>query len=290
MGFDSYTELLTAWNEGQRLQSVVHKTGTSAAALSFYSLWGFSGQPPTGLYTGVALTATACDDGSPVGGLEHGYTATPATKHLLRVAGSCLTSTSQAPYFYLIYDRLLFYPGIDATSTSTQNLTNSTALPRYATGEGVMAWLEVTTALGTGTGTFTYTYTNSAGTAARSNPNTVLTVASAAANRIPHVSGQTNNNNYLFLPLEGSDNGVRSVESVTFTAAHSAGVCALVLGRPLAVLSVPQFQINSEKDLLFNTIGLPRIYDGACISALFYSPASVGASVVQGLDFDFVWN
>jgi hypothetical protein len=288
VGFDTFNDLRTAYDSGKRYLSVVHKAGTSNATGGFYSTWTFTGQPTAGTATGVTLTATDLDRAD-TGAFQIGRSA--GDQYLLRLSANALTSSGQAPYFLLVYDRLLYYPMISAVSTSSQPLTNVATLPRYTDGVGVMAWLEVTTAFGTGTGTFTFGddgYTNSAGVTGRQHGVTVLTVASAALNRLPHGGGITLNNNYSpFLPLQAGDVGIRSVQSVAFTAAHSAGVCALVLGKPLAVISVPQFKINAEREFVFN---LPTIDSDACLSALFWAPTALGASVVQGLDFETVWN
>lgn len=290
MGFTGFQGLIDAYNQGQRFRRRIGKT-VNVRDAGWHSMWPGSGDPGAGGYTGTALNAVALDD-TAAGAILHGGNVSALTKHLLRLLGQVSTGSSQVPTYLILYDRLLYYPQIDAAVATNQVLVNGVALPRYTDGVGVRAWLEITTSLGTGTGVVTFGdsgYTNSASVAGRQHGVTVNTAASLTSAKIPH-SGVTSGSNWNpFLPLQAGDIGMKSVESFRFTSAHSAGVVALVLGRPIATISIPQLKIAAERDFLLRGSRLPRIYDGACLDFLFNAPASINSNQVYSAELDFVW-
>lgn len=294
MGFTNLDDLiaeLTASTPKSRFRHFQKiRPNTAGVAAVWESWWAMGGDPQAGDLSGAALTAAQCTE-STTGAVDHGGNVTPDTKHLAAV-GVMASGSLLPPGQLIVLDRLLYYPGIDAAIATSQALVNGVALPRYTDGKGVRAFLEVTTALGTGTGVLTYGasgYTNSAGTTGRQHGVTVNTTASAAANRLPHSGAAQNNNWNPFLPLQAGDVGLRSVESIRFTSAHSAGVCALVLAYPLVTIPIPDVNVLCERDLLFQIPSLPRVYDGACLMGLFVGNGALNANSYLLGHMEFVW-
>jgi hypothetical protein len=126
-------------------------------------------------------------------------------------------------------------------------------------------------------------YTNSAGTAGRAfqGPVTFGATADAYATRVLH-SGNAAGRYGPFLPKQGADAGIRSVQSFTWsagTAYTGSGVVALCLARPLADIMIPQSGALTEKDVVNQLMSMPKIRDGACLGwMLFGTGATTAAS------------
>lgn len=173
------------------------------------SPWGTGGLPGTGgrqctnATTGAMVIPTSTIEGSK---LRIVRTRTYAS-------GSAATN--------VIYDRLVDYSGLDATSTATNNLA-AVALPRFTTGAGVFFVLEVfTTGASAVSTTATVSYTNQAGTAGRTAT-------------IPLVAGWLTATRIYIPNLQAGDSGVRSVQSVTLAnASPNAGNYGITLFAPL---------------------------------------------------------
>jgi hypothetical protein len=292
MGWTSYDDFITeVTTNGKKNLTQFTKTSlaTAGVAGTYYSAWPWTGFPVAGGYSGTALNAQLTDD-TTAGAIPHGGNVSADTKHLLWMSVMCAAATG-VPGKIILYDRLLYYPGINAAITTNQALVNGVSLARYTTGAGVRCWLENTVALGTATGVLTFGtsgYTNSAGTTGRQHGTTVNTVASSAVARIPH-SGQAVNMHNPYLPMQSGDLGVRSVQSIQFTTAHSAGTVALVLGKPLASLPIPAVNVMSERDFMFQIASLERVFDGACLSLLIYEPGALVASTPYEFELGVGW-
>jgi hypothetical protein len=115
--------------------------------------------------------------------------------------------------------------------------------------------------------------------------------ADAYATRVIH-SGNATGRYGPFLPLQGGDTGIKSIESFTWsggTAYTGSGVIALVIARPLLDIHIPATGVFSERDLVNQLPSLPQVQDGACLAwMLFGTGATTTASPVMGA-IDFVW-
>lgn len=263
-------------------------------ANTWQSTWTFPGNPQAGGHTGTNLDATQCSD-STAGAFYHGGDVSPDVKRLLKWGVQCgMTVSTVQPMTLILYDRLLYYPGINAASTSVQTLTNTQGLLRYTNGKGVRAWLEVTTAFGINTGEVQLTYTNQAG-----SPITVTvnTVASTGVSKIPHsgaVAGLWGSNGSFynpFLPIRAvdGDSGMISFSQLQFTTAHASGACALVLGYPLAIITLPDTNVYIEREFVYGFPPQPRIYDGACLGILMCPTGAANALAAYLGDLEFAW-
>ncbi len=194
----------------------------------------------------------------------------------LQLLGARLNSSGSSGIGVILVDLLNISAGLNGTVTTAQTTNLPTAaLIRYTSGEGVMAAIFVESQIGTSITTFTVSYTNQAGTSGRISP----------ANQI----GGTNFREagvFINIPLEGSDTGIRSVESVTLAASTitvgSFGVC---LYKPLAMLSMESFTGVSPLDMVSTggVIGqFAEINPNACLSILTIAntPQLVSGSII----------
>jgi hypothetical protein len=180
-----------------------------------------------------------------------------------------------------------YYPGINMNVATAQTLLG-TPSPRYTNGAGLRMFLAARATTGATAHNIAYSYTNQAGTAARVNPVTVAATASAIVPHIVH-SGTAANNYGPFLPLASGDTGLRSVQTVTLSAASGAGTGVLVLCRPLAQITLSVNGLMTEKDLLNQIPSLPTLIDGACLGFLLGAGAAVAASTTFSGGVEAVW-
>lgn len=202
-----------------------------------------SGTLPTGLATGTDYWLIRVST----------TTARVATSYANYVAGTAIAYTD--------------------AGTGTHTMT---ARPRYD-GVGAEAAFVVQTQPTAGGPTLSASaYTNSAGTGSRAFQGSVTlgATADAYATRILH-SGNAAGRYGPFMPKQGADAGILSVDSFTWsagTAYTGSGVVALTLMRPLGVdLILPATGVFTEKDLLNQIPSLPMIEDGACLQWLLFS-------------------
>lgn len=221
------------------------------------------------------------------GRICHAENVSSLVKHLLAIEVTAPTAAS-TPSQLMLVDLLVNYPGISMTSAVTQTMiVNTSPLPRYSSGVGVMAFLEVTTANGTGAQNVTITYCNSSGITGQVTPGTVANTISSVVGHIPY-TGIAVNNFGPFLPLASNDQGIQYVTNLTFSGASTTGAAALVLCKPLATIPLAAVSTTTYKDYIFDMLSMPRIYDGACLAFLYYAGVGVATPAVYGI-LDFVW-
>jgi hypothetical protein len=290
MGFASYQDMVDEINAGKFFRCDWYKiaSASTGVASSWGTFWDRGHSPAAGAYSGTALNAQQTSDAT-TGAIWHGGDVSPDTKHLIEFTAAATAATS-IPGYAILVDRLLYYPGISATSTSPQNLVNGVAIQRYTSGVDVKAWLEVTTVLGTGTGTFTMDYTSDVDSG-RALGATVNTVASSIITNIPHARAAINTYASPFLPLQAGDSGVKSVQQVTFTAAHtgSTAAVALVLGVALAWVPLSVVSLATERDFAMGLASLPRVFDGACLGIIYGHNGNLVASSPYMGRLGFAW-
>jgi len=166
----------------------------------------------------------------------------------------------------LLYDRLWHNSGLVVTTTTAQSIT-PVAIPardRDGTtdGEGVTAWIEVSTATTNAgqIGNCTCSYTNSAGTAGRTGTLQTFPATAVAGSIVP-------------FNLQAGDTGVRSVQSVTLGTSMVTGKIHLVLMRPLSSVS---WIANMGAALDVVQLGMIRLYDNT-VPMMAWLPSQVTA-------------
>jgi hypothetical protein len=207
-----------------------------------------------------------------------------ATKHLLTMSAQTAGATT-VPITLLLVDLLGCYARIDHNTASALTLANTLTLPRYTDGAGVMAYSVIApSTVGANANNITMSYTNQTPTAGRNFPQTVAATVSAVNSHIHH-SGTAANNIGPFLPLQGSDTGVRSVQTWQQSAAGGSATTFsnLVLCKPIMELQLTTQFLLSERDLFNQFPSLPMIQEnaattGACLGFLAYAGAATPAS------------
>lgn len=278
--------------DGSKLTSPVHTAG------GWHCLMGMAGSPNASTFPGTSLAWVACNestgDGTTVIGVQHGGDVAAATKHVLTV-GASVVAAAGAPWQAKLVDLQGYYKlsGADVTGTGSRTLTGTPSM-RYTDGVGCEAFFVVGTApTGGGPNLSASSYTNSGNTAARAfqGSPTMGAAADAYAGRIIH-SGNAAGRYGPFLPKQGGDTGIKSIQSFTFsggTAYTGSGVLALCIARPLFDLSIPVSGMWSERDLLNQLPSLPQIKDGACLVWLLFGTGATTANSPFTFAIDFGW-
>lgn len=248
----------------------IFKVGqTTAGAGTWHSLWAAQGQPPAGANPAAISGVVPTKD--TVGAIPFANPVAPALSYLGRAFFA-----SNIAQTLILYDRLWHGGPVSATSTAAQTVNGATvnrgpgiavpgsaALEPGSVGDDVEVWVEVTTALGATAATLTVSYTNQAGVAGRTA--TLALPASAIVGRMSPI------------PLAAGDTGVRSIQSATLSATMGAGAFNLVLVRRVAEISSPVVNAGTVLDAF--ALGMPRIYNDACIAMMVLAGATTTGNV-----------
>lgn len=233
-GFVGIRDWCDAPDKGRYHLTTFRKQVASAATVAndFIDYTYFAGNPPANFYASAPLEAAYVES---IRGL-HVPPMTGDQKQFVKSimvmsAAATATSTSNQNQRLMLCDYLMYYPFIDTDAVGEQqDMVQSAALSRYTDGVGVQIMCVGQSAAST-VGTFTVSYTNQDGVPGRVSQTTytkaisgggvlVSSTTSAAAGSQP------------FVQLQAGDTGVRSIESVTMSAA-GGGLMALVLVKPL---------------------------------------------------------
>lgn len=269
--FDAYREaiLRPSWRSTHYKDWASEFTWISSLAVPFATIWEqvpFEGVVPT--------TAVVCDR-TTAGGFPHPESA----GRLIVTSAAATTQTagvqfSGAPQDFstLMIDRLNHQSGIvgNIITTQTTNLPTA-ALTRYTSGEGVYIGIQMYETFGsiTAGGLISISYTNQAGTSGRTAVQLIAT-------------SSTYRQFGMMIPgLQVGDTGVRSVESVTFSAATTtAGNIGIVLFKPL-------FHMFMEANTVYNAESIPGwntgIHSDACLQPLISYTLVSGCQILYAL-------
>lgn len=253
----------------------------------WYDLTGSSGNPRAKQWFDASpLTAQQIKQ-STDGGIFHGSNVSGDgyTKFLRSLRLQCVSATP-LPMSVILCDYLLYYPSIEDGNTDPQTMTNTLTLPRYTDGAGVQM-MAVTISSRTGGQSFSVSYTNQDGTEGRTS-GTVLQNTAAAPGTVTTSALNTNTGGHPFIPLQGNDTGVRSIESVTMNGPDT-GFFALILVKPLASSMIRGIDAVYEKDLLLMATEVPVIQDDAYLSLLAQPNGSLSGVAVRG-NLKAVWS
>jgi len=232
-GFVGVRDWVDAPDLGRSHITTFRKQVASAATLAndWVDYTYFSGNPPANFYASAPLESSVVE--SIRGILLPNVSPMKQFLHRLTVMSSAAsaTGTTNQRQTLILADYLLYYPFIDTDALGEEQTTTAVAaIPRYTSGDGVMMMAVAQSAAST-IGTFTVTYTNSDGVSGRVSQGTFTKVVAGGGTL---VTSTTNNiaGSQPFIQLMAGDKGVRSVESVTFSAA-GGGLMAIVLVKPL---------------------------------------------------------
>lgn len=293
MAISSIDNLYAAFGAGQTERTDWNKItgGAAYTAGRWYETLSLGGYPPATAFPGTALTWQTCTDATGDGttrfGIPHGGNVSALIKHLSTMA-AWTTAATGVPAVLQLVDVQGYYPGVNMNLATAQTLLGTPA-HRYTDGAGCRLFLAARATTGATAHNLALSYTNSASVAARALPVTVSCTASAIVPHIVH-SGTAANNYGPFLPMASGDVGVKSVQTVTLSAASgTASTAALVLARPLASIPLSIAALMTEKDFWNQLPSAPQIKDGACLGFLLGSGAAIAANTTFSGDVTTVW-
>jgi hypothetical protein len=288
----SLDALLASFSLGKSMRMDWSKTTGLAAYIAnrAYDFSALAGTPIANTYPGTALTYVPCDEatgnGTEIFGMRHGGNVSIDIKSIVNMAALTAVATGVPGTFHLV-DMCGYYPGINMNTAVAQTLTGTPSL-RYTNGEGVRAFLTIRTTAGATAHNVNISYTNQAGTAGRTLPVTVSCTPSAIVPHITHSGSAANNYGHL-LPLANGDFGMRSVQTLTLSAASLAGTAALVLCKPIISIPVTTLGVLSERDCVNQWPSYPVIKDGACLTWIYVAGAATAASTNFTGHTETVW-
>ena len=180
---------------------------------------------------------------------------------------------------------------IDITTAGTGTQTINTLLPRYTDGAGVQSfmWANNATPLGAGTPSLSIGYTQTTATGSRLTP-AVLPIGKTACNNGTILYSGTGSGKYgPFMPLQGGDRGIRSIETIQNSTSYTSGEYSVALCKPLITLPITTLGVAAERDFMNQLPSLPRVYDGACLVWLMYSGQNTptNSSIYGHIDLAF---
>ncbi len=299
MGFVAINRVSQAYDAGRSwftgFRKGVSSSTTPTSGWCDYSY--FAGSPPANFYASSPLVAAVVEASR---GIYVPTVGASYTQHLAKVqlmtAASGATSTANARQSLYLCDYLLYYPFIDTDAVGEQqDLDNTVTIPRYPWGH-VIAVSQ--SAAGT-VGQFTFTYTNQAGTPGRVSQNH-FTLSSLTGGGQVAATQQSGAGFSPFLDLQAGDYGVKSIESVTFTAA-GGGLMALVIVHPLlhhtatqecrvSTGTVDSYGSCDEYISIVHQANAPEIKDGAVLNFLSQGHAgSLASSTLVG-NLETAWS
>ena len=300
-GFRNVGEYAAADEAGQVWLSGFRKAVASAATTTnaWIDYTYFAGSPPANFYASAPLVAAVVDADK---GIYTGGNVSPASKHLKNIllmsAAASATSTTNGRQEVAVCDYLLYYPFIDTDAIGEEQVfDNTVTLPRYATQGGQV--VAVAQSAASALGQFTFSYTNQDGVAGRVSQNNYTFIV-AGGGQVVGASGAGASYN-PFCYLQAGDTAVRSIESVTMSAA-GGGLMCLAIVKPLIKTTVSQecrrtttgnlesYGACTELASIIHQSGAPRIYDGAVIGLLASGYAgSLASSFLSGA-LEVIWN
>jgi hypothetical protein len=240
--------------------------------------WGTSSGTITPMFQPCTATNTPA--------MYHGGNVSTDLKSLLNM-GLMTTAGTGIGQFVLV-DILGGYPYLDANSSSAQTCYNTNTLPRYTDGKGVRAVMvsggtgyvasTTPTTVGATGHNVAISYTNESGVGSRQMPVTVTCTGSAIQGHITH-SGVLANN-YFPLPMANGDAGVKSIQTVTLSAASAtAGTYYhMILYKELANIPVPASSTYFEREFVNAMPSLERVVDGAVLGLFYVAGSATAAS------------
>jgi hypothetical protein len=243
------------------------------------------GNPPPKYWFDAPPAIAKAVSQSTDGGIFHGANVSPQEKYIRLITSMTVTATA-LPMPLILCDYLLYYPSCDDSTTDEQLLDNSVTLPRYTDGAGVQV-IAVSVAGRTGGQQFYFTYTNQDGTSGRTS-QTVTQNAAAAIGTIVTSATNVQAAGNPFIGLQGSDTGVRSIQSVTMLGAD-VGLFTLILVKPIAQTAIKEITAPYEKDFFIHAQGLPQVEDDAYLNMLCIPNGSLAATALIG-DLKVIWN
>lgn len=222
------------------------------------------------------------------GGVFHGANTTPEQQYARMIVTQASAATALPLTMYLC-DYLLYYPTLDDSVLDPQTLDNTVTLPRYTTGEGVMA-VAISVAGRTGGQSFSFSYTNSDGVAGRTSSTVIQNSAAALGTVVTSATATAGGlgSGNPFIGLQSGDRGIRSIESVTMNGGD-VGLFTIILVKPILQTTIKEITAPYEKDMFIHGAQLPEIEDDAYLNFIVLPQGTLAATAIIG-DLKVIWS
>lgn len=251
----------------------VMKIGTAPEAAGQFYSFGKDGGSPGAWSPGTPGLSGRATDGTLAADAGCIYIPNAAPGQAKYLAGFGATSTIATTAF--IWDYMLVNTGIVVTTTTAQTL-NTVTLPARdflggTDGVNVKMALLVTTAT-TNAGavtTITASYTNSAGVPGRTATIPSFPATATIGTVVPFL-------------LQGGDNGVKTVESITLGTTLASGAVSLILYRIIGMQGVPAANTGSLYQVPVNS----RLYDGVCAIPVILASTTGAATITYQITLE----
>lgn len=284
-GFSSVVAMAEAELAGQFRYATWRKSPTQVTTQGiWFDLCMSPGNPVPQYYAASPLVSTVMSRSTDIG-LDHGQNVN--TSKRLRKVTVLSNSATGLPMPMMLLDYLMFYPFCDEGTTDQQTTTNSQTLPRYTNGQGVQI-MAISVAAPIGGQTFQVGYTNSDGVTGRLSDTVTINAAAyvgAIASSDRAIAGARG----PFIPLQGNDTGVRSIDSFQMISGTDVGLITLVLVKPLAQLQLFEQTAPVEVDYFINFAQCTEIQNNAYLNFICCPNASLSGVSLYG-DLTTVWS
>lgn len=273
-----YADVVDAYNRGRFHEAQVRKVAGSVPAGMWFDLSYTAGIPLPNYYASVPLVLDVLDGNK---GIIKGSRST-GKKYLHKILLSQLgTTTGYTASHAMVCDYVAYYPFIDLDSTDEQTMDNTVSFPRYSDGKGLRI-IPVMQGAGTGNVNLTVWYINS--NDEEVSKTTTLNAAQAAG----VVASMNRATVGAFSYLDSGD-GVKQITRVICNVAVGA-ICALVIIKPLATLTIPELYTPSEVDLVAERGSLVDVHNDAYVNLLITQNAT-SSNITPALhgQITFVW-
>lgn len=265
MAIDTFDKLVAALAGGQK-KDFYYVSATAEGAATWHSLRNVGPQPPVGS-TPANLSGIVCTD-TTSGAIGVSTYTWSNTSYLIQYTAAGATAGR-----FILYDRLWHNAGMLAGSGNSGVGSLTTICNTYditrpnSGGAGVEMWGEIYNPIGATTATLNVYYENSSGVSGRLATYT-------------HPANAESLNQMFPLILQAGDTGVKRVQSYYWSATTgTTGNFGITLLRRLAEL--PNILVNVGYSMDFAEVGMPQIYDNACISMMVLC-STTNTGIIQG--------
>lgn len=252
MALQSYDAILSALAAGNGQDVLFMKTSPAVqAAGAFYSSWAHTGIPAAGGWAGAggSTTATLVSCDSATAGAIPLVSPTTASNTNPHITTAGVVANASVAGTLMLVDRIADTGALTTASGGTCTLTMpGGGWMRNTDGIGVMAFIESLGGVPNASSVVSLSYTNTDSTAGRVSGSTTT---AAASYRAFGTTGQ-------FLSLQGSDKGIKSIESLSVTTTAALNI-ALVVCKPILMIPCITTGYYTERDMVIQTPRLPKL-------------------------------
>lgn len=234
--------------------------GGTFAVGQYVSLWTAIGSPGAGAAQGTA--AGAVPTSATAGAISFTNPASGNSYIAKAYVASSITGT------LILYDRLAHGSALSGTVTTAQTIASPALTRPSATGSATEMFIEWYTATGVTATTATVSYTNQSATSGQTSGAATVPSNAPAGLMSP-------------IPFAAGDTGCNAIASLTLAASTgTAGNFGYTILRRLAMIPCALANVAQIFDVFM--LGMPQVYNSACIAAMFLIGSGTAAPTITG--------